>query len=645
MTGRDVDAEALDEVERIVAERGALTKLELLELLGFDDETFAALRRTLLSRKHVKPGPPRVGGFVAREPRAVADEDRPDAGPPLLREAWEEGVVARLVELLSLKQLEEALGSLRLFVRRVRAARAGVDRPLRKDEAASALVIQHGLDLLAHKPLRVALAKACGVPAPESWHAGKNAAIAFVRAAGLPPELAGLPRDESRPSFEYLEGRFQLRELEDFQEEVRRKLGAGLNEPGHRSLVTLPTGAGKTRVAVQAIRDWLTARYDPDARGTSRSAVLWLAHTEELCEQACACFRQVWEAASERVAPLLLVRFWGTYTDNLEEHRATLARILLSPSVLVSTPQRLAGVLAGTRPGAASMAADLERALGLLVIDEAHRAAAPIYRRVIAGLLHDGSPTPVIGLTATPFRREYAEDDPEAGTRELRDIFRHLIEPSSTLGEQPRLRLQHDGVLARPQFETIVTGARLRMPLLEDELPTQADVERIDRALALGADNAARRLAILQRVAPLAEDPRHLILYFGPSVDDAECMAYLLRERQIPAAVVSGKTRPATRRRLIERFKRAELRVLCNCEVLTTGFDAPKVSHVVMARPTVSQVLYEQMIGRGLRGEKFGGTATCTILDCEDNYGAQPPRPELGYQRFRRIWQRETRAR
>lgn len=642
MSGRDLDKEAIEEVERIVAERGALTKLEILELLGFDDETFAALRGTLLTRGRVQAGSRGAGGFVARQIRAAAPVEAA-GGVALLREAWEDAAVARLVELLSLKQLEELLGRLRLFVRRVRVAREGVDRPLRKDEAASALVIQHGIDLLAHKPVRAALARACGVPAPESWHAGKNAAIAFVRAARLPPELAGLPRDESRPSFEYLEGRFQLRELEKFQEEVRDRLAAGLHDPGHRSLVTLPTGAGKTRVAVQAIRDWLTARYDPETSATPRAAVLWLAHTEELCEQACACFRQVWEG-SERVAPLLLVRFWGTYTDDLEAHRPTLARIIESPSVLVSTPQRMSGVLAGARPGASTVAADLAQALGLLVIDEAHRAAAPTYRRVIAGLLGRTDATPVVGLTATPFRREYAEDDPEAGTQELRDIFRNLIEPLTTLGEQPRLTLQRDGVLAEPVFETIVTGAPMRMPPLESALPTQEDVERIDRALALRADNPRRRLAILDRIAPLARDPRHLILYFGPSVDDAECMAYLLRERQIPAAVVSGQTRPVTRRRAIERFKRGELRVLCNCEVLTTGFDAPKVSHVVMARPTVSQVLYEQMVGRGLRGERFGGTKTCTILDCEDDYGARPVWPELGYQRFRRIWRAETRA-
>jgi hypothetical protein len=86
---------------------------------------------------------------------------------------------------------------------------------------------------------------------------------------------------------------------------------------------------------------------------------------------------------------------------------------------------------------------------------------------------------------------------------------------------------------------------------------------------------------------------------------------------------------------------RLEVRVLCNCEVLTTGFDAPRVTHVVMARPTVSQVLYEQMVGRGLRGARFGGTETCVILDCEDDFSG-PTRPELGYKAFRRVWRQET---
>jgi DNA repair protein RadD len=143
-------------------------------------------------------------------------------------------------------------------------------------------------------------------------------------------------------------------------------------------------------------------------------------------------------------------------------------------------------------------------------------------------------------------------------------------------------------------------------------------------------------LAVLEKLLPLAQDPGSSILYFGPSVHDAECMAFLLRQRGIPAAVVSGCTLEATRRQVVNEFKQGQLRVLCTCEILTTGFDAPRVTHVVMARPTVSRVLYEQIVGSGLRGPQFGGTAACVIIDCEDNFRGE--RPPLGYESFRRVW-------
>ena len=127
---------------------------------------------------------------------------------------------------------------------------------------------------------------------------------------------------------------------------------------------------------------------------------------------------------------------------------------------------------------------------------------------------------------------------------------------------------------------------------------------------------------VFEHLLPLARDPGHLILYFGPSVRDAECMAFLLRQAAVPAAVVSGVTRDVTRRQVVSEFKQGELRVLCNCEVLTTGFDAPRVTHVVMARPDRSRVLYEQIVGRGLRGPRFGGTETCVVVDSGTTTGA-----------------------
>lgn len=626
-----IGPDLLHDIESHILDRGRLTRDEILLAWELPEELYPALQATLLASGRVVRlrG---VDGFGARPARDRLSEQ---VGlPVLLREPWERAAVARLVELLGHKQLEDLLGDLTHTVRHARLVRDGVDRRGTKQELAAALVVRHSVDLLANGEVRQALGKACKISAPRRWVAGKPAAIEFAATTAMPHECAGLPLAERPLSYEYLEGRFVLRPLEDFQQEVLDVLAAGFRTPSYRTIVTLPTGAGKTRVAVQAIRDWLTARYDREYNLAPRSAVLWLAHTEELCEQAATCFRQVW-VASENVAPLLLVRFWGAHMRDLEAHRSTLGRILDGPSVLVSTPQRMVNVLTATDERAVAVAKGLELSLNILVVDEAHRAAAPSYRTVIEGLAEKRQDIPVIGLTATPFRMEYAEE-PAAGTTELREVFGHLTEPHS-LGEKPRDELQRRGVLAQPIFETIETHVAMRMPEISGEFPSEQDVERIDRALALRADIARRRHVVLERLLPIMADPKNLVLYFGPSVNDAECMAYLLREHQVRAAVVSGQTREGTRRLLIERFRRGEIRILCNCEVLTTGFDAPRVTHVVVARPTVSQVLYEQMVGRGLRGARFGGTETCVILDCHDDFAGQP-RLELGYQRFRSLW-------
>ena len=633
---RYVDLSILSEVARAVLDTGGLVKDEILEAWGLGEEEYRELQRRLAQHPEIEAGPQGTGGFQARRRRGRLPDE--EAGSPiLLRADWEAGAVERLTELLQHSDLEELLGYLLYTLRQARKESEGVDRRGTKRELASALVLQHGVDLFGDPRVREAVGRTAGVPWPRRWYPGKPSANEFVTASRFPPELAGVPAPESPPDLEYLEGRLRLQPLQPFQREVQRGVLETLQEPiGRRCIVALPTGSGKTRVAVESIAWWMFDRYDRDEDRADRGAVLWLAHTEELCEQACACFRQVWES-QEDVVPMTLVRFWGAYTQDLLAHHPTLRQTLQRPSVLVTTPHRLLNLLDGRAQGSGPVLADLVAALGLIVVDEAHRAAALSYRRILETLAPADRPVSVLGLTATPFRMEYLGDDPEEGTRELKEIFHRLVEPVRTLGESPRITLQEMGVLARPVFDTLRTPTTIRLPDSPSSvLLSEQELERLDRVLAIRTDNTPRRLVVFQHLLPLARDPANLILYFGPSVRDAECMAFLLRQAGVPAAVISGATRDVTRRQVVTEFKHGELRVLCNCEVLTTGFDAPRVTHVVMARPTVSRVLYEQIVGRGLRGPRFGGTETCVVIDCEDNYRGD--RPPLGYESFRRVW-------
>jgi superfamily II DNA or RNA helicase len=313
---------------------------------------------------------------------------------------------------------------------------------------------------------------------PQRFHPGKVRATKFVAAIGFPPEFAGIPTEDSLPDYEYLEGRFELQELADFQREVKSQLSESLRTPGRRAIVTLPTGAGKTRVAVETIRDWFTQNFDSSGTANSRS-VLWLAHTEELCEQAYTCFRQVWEG-STLVSPLMLFRFWGKYTQHYEAHRESLNRVTHEPSVLVSTPNRMVNLLEASGEAWQQLLNILRGAINILVIDEAHRAAAPSYRRIVDEFVGQDERMSLIGLTATPFRLEYLGNDPEAGTKELREIFANLIEAEKTLGDNPRAELQRRGILAYPVIEIIKTPTRLSLPDVAD--PNTITPEEIEKS-------------------------------------------------------------------------------------------------------------------------------------------------------------------
>ena len=619
-----------EEIATMVAEQGAITKDEITRLWDIDDH-YHDLREFVLGQPGVVSGPQRAGGFIPKRGRAAPGAEEADTRFSLTD--WQELAVIRLAELLKHDQLEELLGDLHATLRSSILAETGVRRRGSKREYAVALIIQHDCDLLAEKSIREAVAKECGIKSPGSWHSGKAKAFEFVEAAGFPREFAGRPTEDRLNDYEYLEAPPPpLAELEDFQRDVSAKMLTQLNTPGGRAIVTLPTGAGKTRTAVETLRNWVSAL---DAGRASRS-ILWIAHSEELCEQACLSFRQTWQQTPQSPA-VWMFRFWGAYTRDFAKHEEVLRQLREASCVVVTTPQRLVNMFEDPCEPSQRLLADLRAAIGAIVVDEAHRAAAPSYLEVFKQFCTEQE-TPLIGLTATPIRKEYL-DDPALGTRQLAEVFQRILSPTveeqSAARAQARLlreNLQSRGILARPVFRNLDTDFTLR-----GEWYASQNEDISDELLRRRADFSPRRQGILKKLLPYCQDPGNSILYFGPSVGDAEAMAFLLRKRGVRAAVVSGGSKRTTRRDIVSRFKRREIQVLCNCEVLTTGFDAPKVSHVVVARPTVSSVLYEQMIGRGLRGKRFGGTESCVILNCRDDY--QHSRPRLGYEQYLEVWE------
>lgn len=430
---------------------------------------------------------------------------------------------------------------------------------------------------------------AASLPAPSQWTGGM-AAREFVRDVGFPAEYAGFERARRDPLLEVL-GPPDLPPFHDFQMTIASNVRTLLRgHDGLRGLLSLPTGAGKTRVAVQAIVESVKD-------GELHGPVLWIAQSDELCEQAVQSWSFVWRALGPRQL-LSISRLWGPNSAVPVEE---------GTHVVVATVDKLQGCVAD--PSYAWLAEAT-----CVIIDEAHESITPMFTKVLSwlGLEASRERCPLIGLTATPFR-----GTSERETERLVQRYRRRRLDHGVFGaNDPYSVLQEMGVLARVNHQ-LLEGSTVELPHEELELlkrtrrlPTQAE-ERL-------GNDVTRNLTLLEAIRKVAQETT--VLVFATSVDHAQTLAALLKLDGINAAAISGETDPGARRHYIEEFRAGRIRVLTNFAVLTQGFDAPAVGAVFMARPTFSPNLYQQMIGRGLRGPLNGGKEECLIVNVKDNF-------------------------
>ncbi len=104
------------------------------------------------------------------------------------------------------------------------------------------------------------------------------------------------------------------------------------------------------------------------------------------------------------------------------------------------------------------------------------------------------------------------------------------------------------------------------------------------------------------------------MIVYTITVDQAEALSAELSRRGITSAPISGKTPRSERAETISLFRGGKLQVICNHSVLTVGFDAPNTDVIYITRPVYSPTMLEQIVGRGLRGTKFGGTDKCLVV-------------------------------
>ncbi len=398
------------------------------------------------------------------------------------------------------------------------------------------------------------------------------------------------------------------RPLYKYQNLIRKKISDFLwNGKEGKVIVHMPTGAGKTRTMLESACDYMRSI------NTSNYVVVWLAHSEELCEQAVSSFNEIWSILGDEDANI--IRMWGGQnTDNID---------ISGPTFIVTSFQTASNMLSANTNIRFENFSKIRKNCKLLIVDEAHQSTAPTYKDVIN--LFSRHETKVVGLTATPGRHHVGQVEDE--TRILADFYNNnkinIVNDDGDEIDNPIDFLTKKGVLAKAIKFTISSPSEI---ILNDR-----EINQMERYLDIPAsvlkklgEDSNRTNLIVAHAVKLNLDFNFPTIIFAPSKDSAITVAILIKLRGVDAVAITADTPTHQRRQSIQDFKEGRLPILVNFGVLTTGFDAPNIKAVIIARPTTSVVLYSQMIGRGLRGELMGGTDECYLIDVKDNINNMP---------------------
>lgn len=324
----------------------------------------------------------------------------------------------------------------------------------------------------------------------------------------------------------------------------------------NRLAVVLPTGGGKTVCFAHLAKEHLDQH--PGER------VVVLVHTDELVSQA---YNKI-----KMVAPHLEVGIVKASRNDVRAH------------VIVASVQTLRS---------AKRRAQIRR-VGLVIVDECHHATARTYRMIMEDFGCFGGRVRAAGFTAT---LERGDGGP------LGEIWQAVA-------------FQRDiAWMIRKKYLINVRGKVVQVPDLDlaSVRSTRADYREGELGDAL-AESLAPEL-VAKAYAEHAHD-RFGIAFF-PTVASAYVFRDAFVAQGVACEVVHGALPIEERRDILARFEAGKIQVIANCMVLTEGFDSPKVSCIVVGRPTKSKPLYIQMVGRGLRVDPLRPyeDQDCLILD------------------------------
>lgn len=353
-------------------------------------------------------------------------------------------------------------------------------------------------------------------------------------------------------------------QLRPYQQEAAQAVIKYFQRKRDPALIVLPTGAGKSLVIAELAR-------------IAKGRVLNLSHVKELVEQN----HEKYESLNLKA---------GIFSASLgrkdEEEK----------------------VIFGSIQSVARASDDFFKNFSLLIIDECHRVSeegSTQYQEVIEKLKKNNPQLCILGLTATPYRlgmgwiyEQHCNGETKSNTPRF---FKHC------LYELPLSYMIKNKFLTVPvKIDIPVTCYDFSELTSKGRMYTQSEVEELIKN--------QKRLTplIVKNIIDITEEfNRQGVMIFTASVTHAkEVLSYL---PQGEASIVLGDTDITEREKIVNDFKDKKYRYLVNVSVLTTGFDAPHVDLIAILRPTESNSLYQQIVGRGLRLSP--GKSDCFVLD------------------------------
>lgn len=350
---------------------------------------------------------------------------------------------------------------------------------------------------------------------------------------------------------------YQIEAVESIYYHMRHKHG--------NPIVAAPTGTGKSLIIAGFIKR--VHLEHPETK------ILMLTHVQELIEQNLNKLKELWPSA-----PV------GIYSAGLNQKTLGLPIIFGGIQSLYGKGEELGKV-------------------DIVVIDECHMVSPrqeTTYMKLINDLLMINPLLKVIGFTATAFRlglgmlTQGGLFDDICWNGCSKDKFNWFIE---------------NGYLSR-----LVPKSTATVLDLHDVTIRRGDF--VEKELQQAVNKHSITIAAIEETLEVAGNRKHWLI-FSSGLDHAKAIAEALEDYGISATWVSGDLKKDVRKERIDGFKSGKYQAMVNYGVLTTGFDFSGIDLIIMLRPTMSPVLWVQMLGRGTRIDPE--KENCMVLDFASN--------------------------